>query len=202
MHILAISPGVGIDHPRWRRVLASGIDAFMLREPQLEPRDLLVAARWVRDTAPGVALWVNGRLDVALASHSGLHAPETYPQIPPGLLPLSCPIHDPNQLHQRRNSHQLLLSPIYGVPGKGAPWGPDKLHAILDAMPPMQSRILALGGIHPGNVGSLKHRRLDGVAIIRALWEAGDPARCVAELREAWGQASAPEGPPAPAETA
>jgi thiamine monophosphate synthase len=202
MHILAISPGEGVDPPRWRRVLASGIDAFMLREPQLEPRDLLVAARWVRETAPGVALWVNGRLDVALASHSGLHAPETYPQIPPGLLPLSCPIHDPNQLHQRRASHQLLLSPIFGVPGKGAPWGTAKLHAILDAMPPMESRILALGGIGPDNVASLKHRRLDGVAVIRALWEAEDPAQCVAQMREAWRQASAPASPDAPAETA
>ena len=186
MHILAITPGQGVDQSHWRKVLESGIDAFMLREPDLLPRELLVAVRWVRETAPGVALWVNGRLDVALAGHAGLHAPESYPQVPAGLLPLSCPIHDPAQVEARAESHQLILSPIFAVPGKGAAWGPDKLHAVLDALPPVQSRILALGGIGPDNIASLKHRRLDGVALIRSLWAAADPRQCVAELREAW----------------
>ena len=183
-----------MDLPRWERVLNSGIDAFMLREPHLEARDLLVAARWVKETAPGVALWVNGRLDVALAVHGGLHAPEAYPQVPGGLLPLSQPIHDPAQLLERAGAHQLVLSPIFSVPGKGGAWGPDKLHGILDAMPALQSRILALGGITPGNVASLRHRRLDGVAVIRALWATLDPAQCVDQMREAWRQAPARSG--------
>lgn len=202
MHILAISPGEGVNHARWERVLASGIDAFMLREPQLEARDLLVAARWVKETAPGVALWVNGRLDVALASRSGLHAPESYPQVPSGLLPLSCPIHDPAQFQGRSSAHQLVLSPVFSVPGKGAAWGPEKLHGVLDALPPSQSRILALGGITPSNIGSLKHRRLDGVAVIRALWATLDPALCVAAMRQAWDQAPIAGYRSAPAETA
>lgn len=186
MYILAITPGEGVDHPRWRRVLEAGVDAFMLREPQLEARDLLVAARWVRETAPEVTLWVNGRLDVALAVQAGLHAPEAYPRVPEGLLPLSQPIHDPSQLQDRSAAHQLVLSPIYPVPGKGPAWGPARLHAVLEAMPPRHSRILALGGITPGNVGSLKHRRLDGVAVLRGLWSGLDPALSVAQMRAAW----------------
>jgi thiamine monophosphate synthase len=189
MYILAITPGEGVDRSRWKRVLESGIDAFMLREPLMDARDLLVAARWVRETAPGVTLWVNGRLDVALASHAGLHAPEAYPKVPSGLLPLSQPIHHPLQLKDRAMAHQLVLSPIYAVPGKGAAWGPDRLHAILDAMPPQESRILALGGITPGNIATLKHRRLDGIAVIRALWAALDPALCVTQMRKGWHQA-------------
>ena len=186
MHILAISPGEGLQFPRWQRVLESGIDAFMLREPRLEPRDLLLAARWVQATAPGVALWINGRLEVALASQAGLHAPESYPQVPPGLVPLSRPIHDSGQFLARAGAQQLLLSPIYSVPGKGSAWGPEKLHAVLDALPPLEGRILALGGITPSNAARLRHVRLDGVAIIRALWAAADPCRTVAQLREAW----------------
>ena len=187
MHILAITPGEGVDFPRWRRVLASGIDAFMLREPGVEARELLVAARWVRETAPEVTLWVNGRLDVALASHAGLHAGEAHPKVPQGLLPLSQPIHDPSQLEDRSAAQQLVLSPIFPVPGKGPAWGPERLHAVLEAMPPRGSRILALGGITAGNVASLRHRRLDGVAVLRGLWAAAEPGRVVAELRQAWG---------------
>ena len=183
-----------MDRPRWERILASGIDAFMVREPGLEARDLLVAARWVKETAPEVALWVNGRLDVALAAHAGLHAPESYPRVPGGLLKLSQPIHDPAQLTARAEAHQLVLSPMFAVPGKGGAWGAERLHGVLDAMPPLQSRILALGGITPGNVASLRHRRLDGVAVIRALWSALDPALCVSQMREAWRQAPARGG--------
>jgi len=187
MYILAITPGEGVNFPRWRTVLGSGIDAFMIREPGVETRELLVAARWVREAAPEVTLWVNGRLDVALASRAGLHAPEAYPRVPEGLLPLSQPIHDPGQLEDRSAADQLVLSPIYPVPGKGAAWGPERLHAVLDAMPPRRSRILALGGITPGNVASLKHRRLDGVAVLRGLWAAAEPGQAVAQMRAAWG---------------
>jgi len=186
MHILAITPGAGLDHPRWERVLRSGIDALMIREPGLEPRALLAAARWVRERAPGLELWVNGRLDVALAGNCGLHAPEAYPPVPPGLVDLSRPIHDPAQVPERSGARQLILSPIFPVPGKGPAWGPEKLHAILDALPGLPGRILALGGITAANAASVRHPRLDGVALIRGLWAGPDPARTVARLRAAW----------------
>jgi len=186
MYILGITSGAGLDAPHWERVLASGIDALMIREPQMESRELLLAVRWVRRAAPGLALWVNGRLDVALAGRCGLHAPERYPQVPAGLLAVSQPIHDPDQIPERSGAHQLILSPIFPVPGKGPAWGPGKLHAVLDAMPRTPSRVLALGGITPANAVLLPHPRLDGVALIRGLWSAPDPAETVAQLRRAW----------------
>jgi thiamine-phosphate pyrophosphorylase len=186
MHILAITPGEGLDRARWERVAGSGIDAFMIREPGMDPRELLVAVRWLRDLAPGLGLWINGRLDVALAGRCGLHAPEAYPQVPHGLLTLSRPIHDPDQVPERSGAHQLILSPIFPVPGKGPAWGPGKLRAVLDAMPPVAGRVLALGGISTANAAQLKHARLDGVALIRALWSAPDPALAVAQLRASW----------------
>jgi thiamine monophosphate synthase len=186
MHILAITPGEGMDRTQWERVAVSGIDALMIREPRMGPRELLVAVRWLRELAPGLGLWVNGRLDVALAGRCGLHAPEAYPQVPPGLLTVSRPIHDPEQVPERSGAHQLILSPIFPVPGKGPAWGPGKLRAVLDAMPPVASRVLALGGITGANVAQLKHPRLDGVALIRGLWSAPDPALAVTGLRAAW----------------
>ncbi len=187
MFILAISPGDGLAAARWERVLGAGIDALMIREPRLEPRDLLAAVRWARRAAPGLELWLNGRLDVALAGGCGLHAPERYLPVPAGLLPLSRPVHEPGQLPDRAGARQLLLSPIFPVPGKGPAWGVAKLHAVLDALPPGMGRILALGGITPANAGPLRHPGLAGVALIRGLWAGPDPAAVVAALRRAWG---------------
>ena len=81
MILLAITPGLGLDRGRWKTVLRSGVDAFLIREKQLAARDLLEAVRWCQDAAPEVALWVAGRLDVALSAGCGLHAPEDHPDL-------------------------------------------------------------------------------------------------------------------------
>lgn len=186
MRVLAVSPNQGFQPTRWERVLTSGVDGFMLREPDLPVLDLLRAARWARACAPGVEVWVNGRLDVALAAGCGLHAPEAYPEVAPDLLPLSRPLHDPGQARARAGARQLVLSPIYAVPGKGPAWGPERLRQVLDGLPDGGFRALALGGITPDNAGPLRHPRLAGVALIRGLWDAADPAAAVARLRGAW----------------
>ena len=185
MFILAISPGRGFDAPRLRAILGSGIDGLMIREKQLEARPLLELVRQVQATAPQVGLWVNGRLDVALAAGCGLHAPEAYPEVSSDLLLLSRPIHSEDQIRARIGCRQLLLGPIYSVPEKGAPWGVERLHQVLDGIP-AGPRILALGGITPTNSAALRHPRLDGIAIIRALMDAPEPRRVVEAFRQSW----------------
>ena len=185
MFILGISPGSGFEVVRWQAVLTSGIDAFMIREKQLQAGPLLDLTRRVQDLAPTVEVWVNGRLDVALAAGCGLHAPEAYPEVPSDLLPLSRPIHSEDQIPSRAACPQLLLGPIFPVPGKGAPWSVERLHRVLDGIPP-GPRILALGGITSMNSAALRHLRLDGIAIIRALMDAPEPIRVVEALRETW----------------
>ena len=185
MILLAITPGQGFAPDRWRPVLRSGIDALLLREKALEARALLEAARWCRDTAPGVEIWVGGRLDVALSAGCGLHAPEDHPPVDPGLLPLSRPLHDEGQWEDRRGGAQLLASPILPSPGKGAPWGLPRFHRFLDTLPAEGPRILALGGVTPGDAPALRHPRLDGLAALRPFWT-GDPIAAVAGFRTAW----------------
>ncbi len=185
MFILAITAGEGFDATRWKAVVKSGVDGFLLRERNLEARALLDAARWCRDTAPEVELWIAGRLDVALTGGCGLHAPEAYPEIPQGLLPRSRPLHDEAQFKDRATMTQLLVAPIFATPGKGAPWGVDRLHRFLDSAQ-AGPRLLALGGITPENASSLRHPRLDGVALIRGLWDASDPRSEATRLRDAW----------------
>jgi thiamine monophosphate synthase len=185
--LLAITPGEGFTPDRWRPVLRSGIDALLIRERGLEARILLQAARWCRQEAPEVRVWVGGRLDVALAAGCGLHAPEDHPPIDPSLLPLSRPLHAEGQWEARRNCTQLLVSPILPSPGKGEPWGLTRFHRFLDTLPPEGSRILALGGVTPKGAAALQHPRLDGLAALRPFWT-GDPAAAVAGFRAAWNR--------------
>ena len=186
MIILAISPGEGFEASRWRRVLTSGIDQVMIREKQLNTRMLLEVTRRVQALAPGLPVWVNGRLDVALAAGCGLHAPEAYPEIPPDLAALSRTLHDPGCFEARRNARQLLISPVFATPGKGAALGVETLHGWLDALPAFPGQFLALGGVTPANCAKLRHSRLGGVAMIRSLWDSPDPAGVVSRLRAAW----------------
>jgi len=182
MILLAITPGLGFDRDRWAAVLRAGVDGFLIREKQLEARALLDAATWCQDTAPDVALWVAGRLDVAFAAGCGLHAPEAHPEVDPDLVPLSRPLHDEGQWASRSGVDQLLVSPVFPSPGKGAPWGVERLGRFLDDLPLEGPRVLALGGVDPSNAGSLCHPRLAGIAAIRPFWE-GDPRRAVAQFR-------------------
>lgn len=182
MFVLAVTPGLGFDAARWRAVLASGVDGFLIRETGMEVRALLDAARWCQDTEPGVELWIGGRLEVALAAGCGLHAPEAYPEVPEGMVPLSRPLHEESQFPARARATQLLVSPVFETPGKGAPWGAAGLRAFLDKAP-AGPRILALGGVTPGHAAALEHPRLDGVALIRGIWETKDPASVAARLK-------------------
>lgn len=186
MFILGITPGHGFEPEAWGRVLASGVDGLLVREKALEARPLLEAVRFCQREAPAVELWVAGRLDIALAAGCGLHAPEGHPDLPSGLGRLSRPLHALAQAPARVGADQLLLSPVFATPGKGPALGVDGLHAWLEALPPTKARLLALGGVEPGNAGALQHPRLAGVALIRALWVSADPAGVVRGLRAAW----------------
>lgn len=182
MILLAITPGLGFDRGRWKTVLQSGVDGFLLREKDLGARELLDATRWCQDTAPEIELWVAGRLDVALAAGCGLHAPEAYPEVEPELVRVSRPLHDESQWPSRNPADQLLVSPVFASPGKGEPWGPERLHRFLDGLPESGPRLLALGGVDPTNAPLIRHPRLAGIAAIRPFW-AGDPGRAVAQFR-------------------
>jgi thiamine monophosphate synthase len=187
MFVLAISPGQGFHGPTWKAVLDSGIDGLLIREYQLQAKPLLDLVRRVQDLAPALEGWVAGRLDVALAAGCGLHAPEAYPEVDPGLAALSRPLHAESQWESRRSCAQLLVSPVFPAPGKGAPWGLPRLHRFLDQLPADGPRVLALGGIAPANAHALAHPRLAGVALIRALWESRDPSGVVEALRAGAG---------------
>lgn len=186
MHILAISPGRDIEVSRWAAVAKSGIDALMIREKQMSVRSILNLGQQIKDLAPNLPLWVNDRLDAALALGVGFHGGEDYPQLPASICEISRPLHNIAQISERRESDQLLISPIFDVPDKSEPIGIRGLHGILDNMPPWRGKLLALGGISPENAAALQHHRLDGIALIRGIWDSVNPNGIVDKLRNAW----------------
>jgi len=187
MHILAISPGRDVEASKWADVVKSGIDALMIREKHLSVRSLLDLGRRIKEIAPNLPIWINGRLDVALALGLGFHGGEDYPQVPASICEISRPLHSIAQLRERRASDQLLISPVFEVPGKGEAIGIQGLHKILDAIPPWRGKLLALGGINTENAAALRHHRLDGIAMIRGIWDSTHPSGIVDKLRDAWG---------------
>jgi thiamine-phosphate pyrophosphorylase len=68
----------------------------------------------------------------------------------------------------------ILVSPIFASPGKGLPRGVEALRAAraLDST----LAIYALGGVDETNAAACAGARADGVAVIRALYEAVDVA--------------------------
>lgn len=185
MFLLAITPGQGFDERAWSRVLDSGIQAFMIREKQMDAGPLLQAALFCRKHFPHIELWINGREDIAALADCGFHAPEKHPVIGRAH-PLSRPLHDLTDFEERKSANQIILSPVHAVPGKGRPLGIAGLHQALDLLAGFDGRILALGGLKPGHIPGIRHPRLHGLALIRAFWEQDDPRNLVKTLKSEW----------------
>jgi thiamine-phosphate pyrophosphorylase len=74
-----------------------------------------------------------------------------------------------------------LVSPIFETPGKGAPRGVEALTRA-KSIAKGRVRIIALGGIDSRRAASCALAGADGIAVIRAIWEASDPGAAALEL--------------------
>ncbi len=181
MHLMAITPGAGFEPTRWVPVLESGIDALLIREPQLDPDAVARIAAWCLETAPQVTVWVRGQV----VPGCGLHLPESWLGEAPRGVPLSRPLHGEGDWEGRSHAEQLLISPIFPTPGKGEAWGRERLLAFLTGLPEAGPRLLALGSLTPEAAAGLRHPRLHGIAAIRAFWS-GNPTAAVKAFRHSW----------------
>jgi thiamine-phosphate pyrophosphorylase len=165
-----------------RRVSAAirgiGRVAILLRDPALSVRALLETARRLRPEVE--SLLVSDRVDVALCSEAdGVHLPER------GLDPSSArrllgagkmigaSRHDPAGVRAafEGGADWVTLSPIWPTPGKGPALGPIALASVAAAGP-----ILALGGVDGSRTADAIAAGARGVAVVRAVRDAPDPA--------------------------
>ena len=193
-------------HP-WEVVLAraieGGVDAVQVREKSLGGRELVAHARAVRALcAPfGVAVIVNDRLDVALASGAdGVHLGTD-----------DLPLRDARRIagddfrigastHSLEEARAAIdagadhcgVGAMYESslkPGL-APSGEAYLRAFVAAFPGVPH--LAIGGIAPGRVAALARAGCRGVAVSSAICGADDPAAAARAIAAELAAGAAP----------
>jgi thiamine-phosphate pyrophosphorylase len=166
------------------RALDAGLPAVQLRDKDLPGRVLFALAERLRaaTAATGALLFVNDRVDVARAvGADGV-------QLGTGALPVAvartllAPAalvgESAHGLDEVRASTAdfVVFGPVYETPSKrgfGPPQGPSRLAAAAAVAP---CPILAIGGIEASNVVAVRAAAAHGVAVVRAILAAPDPA--------------------------
>jgi thiamine-phosphate pyrophosphorylase len=174
--------------------LAAGVDAVQLRDRGAAGCVLLDAARELRalTRTHAAALLVNDRIDVAVAAAAdGVHLPAASFSIATarhllGPMPwIGRSTHAPAEAAAAaaEGADYVVLGPIFATPSKkafGPPLGLEALRATRSARP-----LIAIGGITTAHVAEVRRAGAYGVAIVRAVLDAPNPAATAAALRAA-----------------
>jgi thiamine-phosphate pyrophosphorylase len=170
--------------------------AVQLREKSLPGGELLRQARELVEglrAADGEApVVVNGRPDVALAAGAaGVHLPvrglpvQRVRDAFSGRLKVGASTHSVEEVRRAvvAGADYVLFGPVFATPSKagmGEPHGLEGLAKAGAAAGPVP--LLAVGGITPRRAGSCRKAGAWGVAVIRALLHAADPAEAMRGL--------------------
>lgn len=163
--------------------------AFHARGRELSGREHYELAVRLSDR-PTVRLFINDRLDVALA------VPSAGVQLGHGSLPVSAAralnprwwigksVHDLPEAEAARaeGADYLVVGPVYASathPDR-PPLGLEQLGETVALGLP----VIAIGGITPGRAREVKRAGAYGAAAIRALWDAADPGEAAREMLE------------------
>ncbi len=181
-----------------RRACEAGIPlALQLREKALPDSELLRQARHLVQAGDPAQtpVMVNGRLDVALAAGAaGVHLPAR--GVPLGrvrqavgeALTVGVSTHSPEEVRSAvaGGADYIVFGPVFATPSKAGMGEPQGLTGLEQAVEAAGSvPLLAVGGVTPETAGACREAGAWGVAVIRALLEAGDP---VAALRGLAGE--------------
>ena len=192
---------------RLETLLAAGCPAVWLRSRSLGARELLARAHVARSRCDdhGAALWVGERADVAmLAGADHLQLPERGLSVAgarraagPGVS-IGRSVHSPAAARAAaREGADLLVAGAVFASRSHADREPAGLGLLADVRAVLAAEgradlpLIAIGGLTPARTAGALEAGADGVAAIRALWEAEDPAAAVraflAALRRAGG---------------
>jgi len=206
--LLIVSDGKPALLERVERAL-SGVQgdrvALLVREPQCRARELLALSSALRvlTHARGVRLLISDRLDIALAVQAdGVQLPEAGfpPAVARRLLGADALIgvsrHSRAGLHEAaaEGADYATLSPLHAVEGKAPALEHEGFAAALlgpaprgaPAAPPLP--VYALGGVRVADVQGVLASGARGVAVMREVLSAADPAARTRGLLAALGE--------------
>ena len=100
---------------------------------------------------------------------------------------VSVPAHAPSDIAdaEREGAYAALVSPVLATPGKGSPLGFSGLACLLRHATTRRIRAFALGGLSASDVGPCLQAQAHGVAVIRSVWSASNPADALLAISNA-----------------
>ena len=189
IRLYLITPAEGDPLPAVEAALAAlprGAAGVQLRQP-LPPRQLLERARALRAVCAAfeAPLLINDRADVALAAGAdGVHLPAHGLAVRDaralGLAVVGESVHSAAEA-ARSAADFCVFAPVFETPGKAAR-GLEELAAACKAT---RVPVFALGGVEPGNAARCLDAGARGVACIRSVLGAHDPAAAAIALWKA-----------------
>ena len=172
------------------RALDAGLPAIQLRDKDLSGRALFALAERLRaaTTRAGARLFVNDRIDVARAvgadgvqlGATSLPVEVARTLLPPGTL-VGYSAHTIDEVGTT-TADFVLFGPVYDTPSKRAQGAPQGLGRLHDAVAAARVPVLAIGGIDASHRAAIRATGAHGVAVIRAILAAPDPAAATRSL--------------------
>jgi len=180
---------------RVEAALAAGLTGLLLREPRLDERAFLELARELRGAldARGGWLGVHDRVHLAaLAGADGVHlgfrslAPRAARAVAArfGATPtVGLSAHARDEAAAWDEADYLFLGPVHDTPSKRDLVPPLGMPGLKTQIERAAGRpVWALGGLHPGDVSGCLRAGARGVAVLRGILGAPDPADATARF--------------------
>lgn len=176
------------------RAVRAGVRAVQLRERDLPIRELRSLAMALQRELPDVRLFINDRVDVALALHAqGVHLRES--SLPAGvvrgllqpsqLLGLSVHSLDGVIAAEQQGADFVVLGPVYDTPSKRVYGPPIGLNILEQAARKARVPIFAIGGITATRAREVRRAGAFGVAVLSSILSAMNIERATEDLLSA-----------------
>lgn len=178
------------------RAVRAGVGAVQLRERDLNTRELFSLASDFQREMPEAKLFINDRVDLALALASqGVHLRETSLPIPVvrGMLHpdqlLGRSVHsiDGAAAAERQGADFVVLGPIYDTPSKREYGLPLGLRVFEEAVRVVRIPIFAIGGITADRARDVRQAGGHGIAVLSSILSASNVEQATEELVVAIG---------------
>ena len=177
----------------------AGLRAVQYREKSFTTRDMFIQAAALRDITAdcGASLFINGRIDIALAVDAdGVHAPEAdapalvplVPRLVGGLVGVSCHSVMAAAEAEAAGVDYVMFGPVYNTPSKsrfGAPQGVAKLESVAANI---DIPVVAIGGITPERALECRRAGAAAVAVVSSIATASDVAARVDTFAQTMGE--------------